>query len=132
MYYPSDGKRLRATIQAPFVLAEIRAIRSSVFKSSPEVQRSVALAEKVERAYDLTRADLFIPALETYCALLEPFDGTLLTDGGRLNIKRAEFARSEGQKGGEFFTPRSVVKLMTEIIEPTLCLFPKHHLISLL
>ena len=79
MYYPSDGKRLRATIQAPFVLAEIRAIRSSVFKSSPEVQRSVALAEKVERAYDLTRADLFIPALETYCALLEPFDGTLLT-----------------------------------------------------
>lgn len=30
----------------------------------------------------------------------------------------AEFARSEGQKGGEFFTPRSVVKLMVEIIEP--------------
>jgi type I restriction enzyme M protein len=30
----------------------------------------------------------------------------------------AEFARNEGQKGGEFFTPRSVVKLMVEIIEP--------------
>ncbi len=30
----------------------------------------------------------------------------------------AEFARSEGQKGGEFFTPRSVVRLMVEIIEP--------------
>jgi type I restriction enzyme M protein len=30
----------------------------------------------------------------------------------------AEFARSEGQRGGEFFTPRSVVKLMVEIIEP--------------
>ncbi len=29
-----------------------------------------------------------------------------------------EFARSEGQKGGEFFTPRSVVRLMVEIIEP--------------
>lgn len=28
------------------------------------------------------------------------------------------FALSEGQGGGEFFTPRSVVKLMTEIIEP--------------
>ncbi len=30
----------------------------------------------------------------------------------------AEFARSEGQKGGEFFTPRSIVKLMVEIIQP--------------
>ncbi|WP_208025601.1 type I restriction-modification system subunit M [Niastella caeni] len=30
----------------------------------------------------------------------------------------AEFALSEGQGGGEFFTPTSVVKLMVEIIEP--------------
>ncbi|MCW5548516.1 MAG: SAM-dependent DNA methyltransferase [Opitutaceae bacterium] len=30
----------------------------------------------------------------------------------------SEFARGEGQKGGEFFTPRSVVRLMVEIIEP--------------
>ena len=28
------------------------------------------------------------------------------------------FARTEGQKGGEFFTPRSVVQLMVSIIEP--------------
>jgi type I restriction enzyme M protein len=30
----------------------------------------------------------------------------------------SEFAKSEGQKGGEFFTPRSVVRLMVEMIEP--------------
>jgi type I restriction enzyme M protein len=30
----------------------------------------------------------------------------------------AEFARSEGSKGGDFFTPRSVVRLMVEMIEP--------------
>jgi type I restriction enzyme M protein len=30
----------------------------------------------------------------------------------------AEFARSEGSKGGEFFTPRSVVRLMVAMIEP--------------
>ena len=29
-----------------------------------------------------------------------------------------EFARAEGQKGGEFFTPSSIVKLLVEIIEP--------------
>jgi type I restriction enzyme M protein len=30
----------------------------------------------------------------------------------------AEFARSEGSKAGEFFTPRSVVRLMVEMVEP--------------
>lgn len=29
-----------------------------------------------------------------------------------------EFARNEGAKGGEFFTPQSIVKLLVEIIEP--------------
>jgi type I restriction enzyme M protein len=29
-----------------------------------------------------------------------------------------EFARTEGQRGGEFYTPASIVKLLTEIIEP--------------
>ena len=28
------------------------------------------------------------------------------------------FAMSEGQKGGEFFTPTALVKLIVEIIEP--------------
>ena len=29
-----------------------------------------------------------------------------------------EFARTEGQKGGEFYTPSSIVRLLTEVIEP--------------
>lgn len=29
-----------------------------------------------------------------------------------------EFARAEGQKGGEFFTPQSIVNLIVEILEP--------------
>lgn len=29
-----------------------------------------------------------------------------------------EFARTEGQKGGEFYTPVSIVRLLTEVIEP--------------
>ena len=29
-----------------------------------------------------------------------------------------EFARTEGQKGGEFYTPSPIVRLLTEIIEP--------------
>ena len=77
--YPSAPRNLRSKIQAPFVLAEIRALRSSVFKKSPEIQSALAVADKVEQAYDLTRADLFIPAFETWCAILEPFAMTVLT-----------------------------------------------------
>ena len=29
-----------------------------------------------------------------------------------------EFARTEGQKGGEFYTPAGIVRLLTEVIEP--------------
>jgi type I restriction enzyme M protein len=29
-----------------------------------------------------------------------------------------QFARTEGQKGGEFYTPRSIVRLLVEVIEP--------------
>jgi type I restriction enzyme M protein len=28
------------------------------------------------------------------------------------------FARNQGQKGGEFYTPRSIVELMVELIQP--------------
>jgi hypothetical protein len=79
MYYPSDRKSLTSKMQAPFVLAEIRALRSSIFKSSPEVQRALTIATKVEQSYDLHRADLFIPAVDTFCAILEPFAMTVLT-----------------------------------------------------
>lgn len=79
MSFPSDLKSVRAKIQAPFVLAEIRALRSSIFKKTQEVQSALAIAEKVEREYDLERTDLFIPAGETWCAILEPFVMTVLT-----------------------------------------------------
>jgi type I restriction enzyme M protein len=29
-----------------------------------------------------------------------------------------EFANAEGKKGGQFYTPKSIVKLMVEMIEP--------------
>src|SRR5262249_42585881 len=76
---PSDRKNLRAKIQAPFVLAEIRALRSSIFKKTQEVQTALAVAEKVQQSYDLHRAALFIPAGDTWCSILDPFAMTVLT-----------------------------------------------------
>ncbi|HEX8112535.1 MAG TPA: hypothetical protein VF516_32615 [Kofleriaceae bacterium] len=70
---------MRAKIQAPFVLAEIRALRASIFKKTQEVQTALAIADRVEQSYDLHRADLFIPAGDTWCAILDPFAMTVLT-----------------------------------------------------
>jgi len=38
--------------------------------------------------------------------------------GGIYEYFLGEFARSEGAKGGEFFTPQSIVTLLVEVIEP--------------
>ncbi|WP_019880791.1 MULTISPECIES: class I SAM-dependent DNA methyltransferase [unclassified Methylophilus] len=66
----------------------------------------------------LTRTDKTLPK-----SLLRAFADIPATASGDLfgqiyEYFLSEFARSEGQKGGEFFTPRSVVRLMVEIIEP--------------
>lgn len=66
----------------------------------------------------LTRTDKTIPQqlLRTFADIPANATGDLF--GQIYEYFLAEFARSEGQKGGEFFTPRSVVRLMVEIIEP--------------
>ena len=60
---------------------------------------------------------------DTLKALLATFDGIPLDIEGDLFGKIYEyflgkFALAEGQRGGEFFTPTSIVKLIVEIIEP--------------
>lgn len=66
----------------------------------------------------LTRTDKTIPQqlLRTFADIPANATGDLF--GQIYEYFLFEFARSEGQKGGEFFTPRSVVRLMVEIIEP--------------
>lgn len=66
----------------------------------------------------LTRTDKTIPQqlLRTFADIPSEASGDLF--GQIYEYFLSEFARSEGQKGGEFFTPRSVVRLMVEIIEP--------------
>ena len=66
----------------------------------------------------LTRTDASIPGklLKTFADIPPNASGDMF--GQIYEYFLGEFAKSEGQKGGEFFTPRSVVHLMVEIIEP--------------
>lgn len=52
--------------------------------------------------------------------LLRPLPGAIEGDGFGLIYEYflGEFAFSEGQKGGEFFTPTSIVRLIVDILEP--------------
>jgi hypothetical protein len=61
------------------VLAQIRALRSSIFKRSREIQAALAIADRIEHSYDLHRADLFLPIDDTWGAILEPFEMTVVT-----------------------------------------------------
>jgi type I restriction enzyme M protein len=66
----------------------------------------------------LTRTDKGIPKqlLKNFSNIPENASGDIF--GQIYEYFLGNFALSEGQGGGEFFTPRSVVRLMVEIIEP--------------
>ena len=68
--------------------------------------------------FKLTRSDKTIPSrlLKNFSDIPPDADGDMF--GQIYEYFLANFALAEGQGGGEFFTPRSVVRLMVEIIEP--------------
>ncbi len=94
----------------------IRAAIASIEKTKPEL-----LGVLPQEEYDrFTRSDKnkHIPKdlLKLFSDI--PVDASGDVFGQIYEYFLGNFALSEGQGGGEFFTPRSVVKLMTEIIEP--------------
>ncbi len=68
--------------------------------------------------FKLTRTDPSIPGrlLKNFSNIPDDWEGDLF--GQIYEYFLGNFAIAEGQGGGEFFTPRSVVRLMVEIIEP--------------
>ena len=68
--------------------------------------------------FRLTRTDRSIPKslLKNFSNIPQDADGDMF--GHIYEYFLGNFAKAEGQGGGEFFTPRSVVRLMVEMIEP--------------
>jgi type I restriction enzyme M protein len=62
------------------------------------------------------KADILPQLLKTFSDI--PKDATGDVFGKIYEFFLGEFAMSEGQKGGEFFTPTSVVRFIVEVIEP--------------
>jgi type I restriction enzyme M protein len=71
-----------------------------------------------EEYFRLSRTDRSLPMslLKNFADIPSEADGDMF--GQIYEYFLGNFAMAEGQGGGEFFTPRSVVRLMVEIIEP--------------
>lgn len=94
----------------------IRTAMASIEKTKPEL-----LGVLPQEEYDrFTRSPKNKPIPKDLLKLFSdiPVDASGDVFGQIYEYFLGNFALSEGQGGGEFFTPRSVVKLMTEIIEP--------------
>jgi type I restriction enzyme M protein len=89
---------------------QINEAMANIEKHNPQ------LAGVVPRTYQIFNSTLLKELLKKVSEIPE----TLEFDAfGRIyEYFLGEFARTEGQKGGEFFTPSSIVRLIVQILEP--------------
>ena len=90
--------------------AKVNTAMREVEKHNPQ------LAGVLPKTYNLFTGTLLKELLKTVSEI--PASADFDAFGRIYEYFLGEFARTEGQKGGEFYTPASIVKLLTEIIEP--------------
>ncbi len=79
-------------------------------------QENPELKGVLPRSYQKVGNDSLVTLLKTFNSIPMDIEGDAF---GRIyEYFLGEFAKAEGQKGGEFFTPTSLVKLIVAIIEP--------------
>jgi type I restriction enzyme M protein len=74
------------------------------------------LRDVLPKTYNALEKNLLVSLLKNFSAIPMNIEGDAF--GKIYEYFLGNFAMSEGQKGGEFFTPTSIVKLIVEIIEP--------------
>jgi len=112
LYLPAEARfdYLLNRPEAENIGAKVNAAMRDIEKRNPQ------LAGVLPKTYNLFTSTLLkellkkvseIPATADYDAFGRIYEYFL-----------GEFARTEGQKGGEFYTPGGIVRLLTEVIEP--------------
>src|ERR1039458_6815947 len=74
------------------------------------------LKDVLPKTYNALEKNLLVTLLKNFSSIPMTIEGDAF--GKIYEYFLGNFAMSEGQKGGEFFTPTSIVKLIVEIIEP--------------
>lgn len=98
-------------------LPEAEDIGSKVNAAMREIEkRNPQLAGVLPKTYNLFTSTLLKELLKKVSEIPAEVDYDAF---GRIyEYFLGEFARTEGQKGGEFYTPSCIVRLLTEVIEP--------------
>jgi len=74
------------------------------------------LRDVLPKSYNRLENSVLVALLKTFSSIPMDIEGDVF--GKIYEYFLGEFAKSEGQKGGEFYTPTSLVKLIVEVIEP--------------
>ena len=79
-------------------------------------QDNPALKEVLPKNYNKLENSVLVELIKLMASIPMDIEGDVF--GKIYEYFLGEFAMTEGQKGGEFYTPTSIVKLIVEIIEP--------------
>ena len=112
LYLPADARfdYLLNRPEAENIGAKVNAAMRDIEKQNPQ------LAGVLPKSYNLFTSTLLKELLKKVSEIPASLDYDAF---GRIyEYFLGEFAMSEGQGGGEFYTPSSIVRLLTEIIEP--------------
>lgn len=99
-------------------LPEREDVQQAVIQAMKDIEtENTSLKDVLPKQYKRVPKDILISLLKTFSEIeMEENNGD--TFGAIYEYFLGKFASSEGQKGGEFFTPTSLVRLIVEILEP--------------
>jgi type I restriction enzyme M protein len=112
MYVPDEARfsKLLALPEGEDIARSISDAMKAIEAENP------ALKEVLPKDYRRLGNDVLVPLLKTLNSIPMEIEGDAF--GKIYEYFLGEFAKSEGQKGGEFYTPTSLVQLIVEVIEP--------------
>ena len=99
-------------------LPEGEDVQQAVIQAMKDIEEAnPKLKDVLYKHYTRVPKDLLLSLLKTFSEIdMQEHNGD--TFGAIYEYFLSKFALSEGQKGGEFFTPTTLVQLIVEIIEP--------------
>ncbi len=113
----SCSSRRRARFSHLLSLPEGENIGKAINEAMKSVEaENVDLKGVLPRTYTKIDNAILVSLLKNFSQIAMDAEGD--TFGKIYEYFLGNFARAEGQRGGEFFTPTSLVKLIVEIIEP--------------
>lgn len=112
LYIP-DSARFTALLNLP----EGENIGKAVNEAMKQIESAnEELRDVLPKTYTRLENDVLVTLLKTLSNIPMDIEGDMF--GKIYEYFLGKFAMAEGQRGGEFFTPTSLVKLIVEIIEP--------------